>query len=436
MKTIYTHHQNQVYWQEEERTIVTHYSNQTIKLYPQYEHQTYDGMGGAFTEASAYNYHLLSAPQKERFMQAYFSKEGLHYNLGRTHFNSCDFALGNYSVLSSPDLATFDLTRDHQYLIPFMLDAIKVSDRTLSILGSPWSPCPFMKDNQEMNNGGTLLREYYELWAETLVMYVQKYRECGIPIDMISCQNEPEARQTWDSCLYTPEEEATFAILLKKACQRAGLEDVQLFIWDHNKDNMIERIEATIENPELLAHIDGIGFHWYGGDHFEAIETVERLCPNKKLYFTEGCVEYSRFAHDQVKNANMYAHDLIGNFKHGLQAFIDWNLLLDLQGGPNHVGNYCAAPILCNPNTQAIELQLSYYYLGHFSKFIQPQAKRITCSSYTHELECVAFKNPDGSLVSIVLNQSDKTHKCQIGTKEQRIEVTLEPQSIMTLIHP
>ncbi|MGL5540732.1 MAG: glycoside hydrolase family 30 protein [Erysipelotrichaceae bacterium] len=433
--TLYTtHYANQQKWHAQPCSIETGYSNQMVRLYPSMTYQTHLGFGGAFTEAAAYNFAQLSSANQTQLLNAYFTKEGLHYNLGRTHLNSCDFALGNYACLEDENLDHFSMQRDHQYLIPFMQKAVAMSERSLQIMASPWSPPAFMKTNNEMNHGGELKPEYYGLWAKTIAKYIHELRACTIPITMLSIQNEPMAKQTWDSCLYSPQQEATFiADHMTTALSEQGLDDIKVLVWDHNKDDMFERVVATFENETTKTNAAGVAFHWYGGDHFEALEMIHALYPDKLLLFSEGCIEYSRFLHDPVSNAEMYAHDIIGNLNAGMHGFVDWNLLLDMQGGPNHVGNYCAAPILCDPKEDQLELQLSYYYIGQFSRYIEPNAKRIGLSRYSSDVESCAFENEDGSIAVVMLNRSEKDLDFKVALHEHNVPVHLAAHSIATL---
>lgn len=185
--------------------------------------------------------------------------------------------------------------------------------------------------------------------------------------------------------------------------------DVKINIWDHNKEKILERAAESFGVEGAREAVDGIAFHWYTGEHFDALAEVRRQYPDKELIFTEGCVEYSRLAaDDQVRHAEMYAHDIIGDFNAGMNGFIDWNLILDQQGGPNHVGNYCDAPVMCDVDADTIDVKRSYYYIGHFSRFIRPGAKRILVSKYSPDIEATAFRNEDGGKVLVLLNRSDR----------------------------
>jgi len=440
MRYIVTDDREKKYWQETEAEMAAvEDCMHVVNVYPDTAGQPIEGFGGAFTEAGAYNYSLLEEALRRQVIEGYFGREGLRYNLARTTIHSCDFALGNYTYIEEGDreLKTFSIAHDREYMIPMIKAAAAVSDTPIHILASPWSPPAFMKTNGDMNNGGKLKREYYKTWAEYIVRYLSAYAKEGIRIDAVTVQNEPEAVQTWDSCVYTPQEEAEYAAgYLVPALRAAGLSDVKVFVWDHNKESVYDRVKAMFQKEPVRACVDGAAVHWYTGDHFEAVAAVRKMYPEKKIYFTEGCVEYSRFADSgEVQKAEMYAHDMIGNLNAGVEAFFDWNLLLDEKGGPNHVGNFCAAPMMCAPGEGKLEKRLNYYYIGHFSRYIKRGARQIMTSRYTDQIETAAFLNPDGERVVVVLNKTDEKHAITLREEGMGISMPIEAHTIMTFLY-
>ncbi|MBO5146325.1 MAG: glucosylceramidase [Lachnospiraceae bacterium] len=407
-----------------------------INVYPDVTYQQMRGFGGAFTESAAYNYAGMSEAKKKELITAYFGAEGLRYSFGRIHMNSCDFSLGNYTYVEENDteLKTFSIAHDYEQIIPMIKDAQAESGRQMEFLLSPWSPPAFMKTNGEMNHGGSLKKEYYPVWAEYFVRFIKAYREAGISIGFLTVQNEPMAVQTWDSCIYTAEEEGLFVReYLGPALEKAGLSDIGIFVWDHNKEEAYQRFKDTVADEETRKYVKGAALHWYTGDHFEAIELIRKSYPDKEVFFTEGCVEYSRFADSgEVEKAEMYAHDILGNLNAGISASLDWNLFLDEKGGPNHVGNFCAAPIMCNTAEDTYEKRLTYYYIGHFSRYIEPGAVRIGVTRYSDAVEATAFLNPDGERVLVLLNKTDKSVPVTVREAGCGIETVLEPHSIHT----
>lgn len=408
-----------------------------IKIYPDIKEQKITGFGGAMTEASAYVFSRMSNEKQKELLELYFGETGNQYNFARLPIQSCDFSLGNRSYVEEGDeeLKSFSIAEDFRYQIPLIKKALE-KNKEIQFLASPWSPPAFMKTNNDMNHGGKLIEKYYSAWAKLMVKYLLAYRAEGIVISRITVQNEPAAEQEWDSCLYTGEEEGIFAVChLRKELDKAGLTDVKILIWDHNKDQIIERCEQSFAVEGAKTAIAGIAYHWYSGDHFEALQYVSRKYPDKEIIFTEGCVEYSRFAaSDQTENAEMYAHNIIGDLNAGMSGFLDWNLLLDHQGGPNHVYNFCDAPIMCNCDADTIDVKLSYYYIGHFSRFIKPGAVRLLTSSYNKALECAAFENPDGERLAVILNAGEEEQVFSLYMEGKATKMYLEGHSIMTAV--
>jgi glucosylceramidase len=376
--------------------------------------QRLEGFGGAFTEAAATTWLKLSPGQREAFLNACFDPVAGHgYTLCRVHMNSCDFALGNYAHVEREDdfeLASFSIDRDRQALLPMILAAQRTvlkAGRELKLLVSPWSPPAWMKDSGRMNDGGRLRPDCRAAWAQCFVRFIRAYEAEGVPVWGVSVQNEPEARQRWDSCLYSAEEERDFVRdHLGPALHNAGLGHVRIVVWDHNRDAMVERASVMYGDPEAARYVWGTGFHWYMEDHFDHVQLVHDAWPDKQLLFTEGCQEggphWGRW-----ELAERYARSIINDLNRWTVGWIDWNLLLDEQGGPNHVGNYCSAPLLAVPHEDGLHPQSSYAALGHFARFVQPGAERVLCAATREALECTAFANPDGSLAVVVLNRTD-----------------------------
>lgn len=410
--------------------------NHAVNLYPQVKYQEIMGFGGAITEAAGYVFSRMNEEKQQEILDACFGYEGNQYTMARVSIDSCDFALGNYSAVSDAKdetLATFTLKRDEQYVLPLLGRAQETAKTNLTLMLSPWSPPAFMKSNGQKNGGGYLLPQYYERWANYICRYIQDYKARGYNVAMITVQNEPKAVQTWDSCVYTAEEEKAFLRdFLYPALEKKGLTDVGVYIWDHNKERVYERARDIIDD-NTVKMVKGVAFHWYSGEHFDAVRLVAEQFPDKNLVFSEGCVEYSRFgAENQLNHARMYAHDIIGNLKAGMHGYLDWNILLDAKGGPNHAGNFCEAPLMCDPVQNTVEKKLSFEYIGHFSRFIRPGAKRIASSAYTDKLDTVSFLNPDGTLICVLLNKTGKALPAVIRINGQAVSFSLAANAIVT----
>ncbi|MEK8127283.1 glycoside hydrolase family 30 protein [Paenibacillus filicis] len=411
--------------------------NQLINVYDDVEYQEFIGFGGALTEASAVSIAKLSEDKQNEILQAYFDKEsGIGYTFCRSHINSCDFSLGNYAYVEEedPTLENFDISRDREAIMPLISKAAQTAGAEFKLFSSPWSPPAWMKTNGEMNNGGKLKPEYQEAWAQYFVKYIQAYEAEGIPIWGLSVQNEAKAKQIWDSCIYTAEEEKNFVRdYLGPALEQNGLGHVKVMIWDHNKERVYDRAKVAFEDAAASKYIWGIGFHWYSGDHFEALTAVHDRFPDKALVFTEGCQEGGVHL-GSWKTGERYGHDIMGNLNNWMSAWTDWNVVLDEQGGPNHVGNYCDAPIIADTVNNEVIYESSYYYIGQFSKFIKPGAKRIASSKYTDQLETTAFKNQDGSIAVVVMNRTDKALPYALRYQDQLADTEIPAHAIQTLI--
>lgn len=438
-KIIETDYTNNVFWNERNDWQEQVDMMRVVNVYPDCRYQSIRGFGGAFTEASGYNMTRLPEQVQEEIIQAYFGKDGLRYNLGRTHINSCDFALGNYAYdedESDTELSAFDISRDKKYILPLLLRARDAAQEKIELLASPWSPPAFMKTNGEMNHGGKLKAECRQLWADYIARFLKEYKALGVPVDMITVQNEPMAVQTWDSCIYEVEEEMAFVRdYLGPTLEREGLSDTKIFVWDHNKEILFERARGVLEDETAAKYTAGVAFHWYSGDHFESVALVREKYPDKELLFSEGCVEYSRFADSsEVAKAEMYAHDILGNLAAGTNGYLDWNLLLDELGGPNHVKNFCAAPIMCDTQKGTMEKRLSYYYIGHFSRYIRRGAVRLAATRFSDKVEAVAFENPDRSQAVVLMNRTNEDIWLSLREYDEGISFLLKAHSICTVL--
>tara|TARA_Y100000590_G_C15737559_1_gene1019090 strand:+ start:3149 stop:4501 length:1353 start_codon:yes stop_codon:yes gene_type:complete len=409
----------------------------TIKVNRHKTRQKILGFGGAFTEASASVYEKLGAEKRAEIIQSYFGINGNKYNMGRTHINSCDFSLGNYSYCDTPgdiELKKFSISRDKKLLIPFIADALEATQIPIKLLASPWSPPPWMKTNGEMNHGGKLKKEYRHAWAQYYCKYISAYEKEGITIWGISIQNEPDAKQTWDSCLYTGDEERDFIRnYLGPAMERNNLLHKKIIIWDHNRDIMVERARAVLSDPEAEKYVWGTGFHWYNGDHFDAVQQVHDEFPDKKLIFTEGCQENGPHL-GSWDLGERYATSIINDLNRWTVAWIDWNLILDESGGPNHVGNYCSAPIIVDTQTQDILYQSSYYYLGHFSRFIKRDDRIIESKNETKNLLALASINSSGSTTVVIMNKNNSKEDFNYIEGDKNLNLSIPARSIVTLI--
>lgn len=401
--------------------------------------QTLLGIGGALTDAAAETFYKLPKERQREVLTACFDPvKGNGYSLGRTHINSCDFSSSSYTYVKDgdKDLRSFDIAPDRRARIPFIKEVLATATQGFTLFASPWSPPAWMKSNHDMLHGGKLLPEYYDAWARYYACFIRAYEQEGIPIWGMTVQNEPMATQTWESCVYTAEEERDFVKnYLGPTLQREGLGDKKIIIWDHNRSLMYQRAKVVLDDPDAAKYVWGVGYHWYVGDHFDNVGLVQESYPNTKLLFTEGC--HGPFKASQLNDwqwGELYARSMINDFNQGAVGWTDWNVLLDEKGGPNHVANYCFAPIHGDTHTGRLTYLNSFYYIGHFSKFIRPGARRIVSSSTLDELSTTAFLNEDGSIAVVVLNQTEKSQPFLLWLDGRAAKCESPAHSILSLV--
>jgi glucosylceramidase len=411
---------------------------------PTRQFQTFLGIGGALTDASAEVFAQLPAAKQRELLTAYFDEhQGIGYKLARTNIHSCDFSSSSYTYVDEGDgqLKSFSIEPDRKYRIPFIKQALAATAGKLNIFASPWSPPAFMKDNQDILHGGKLKPEFHQSWANYYTKFIKAYQREGVPIWGVSIQNEPMATQKWESCIYTAEEERDFLKnYLGPTLKREGLADKKVIAWDHNRDLIYQRASTILSDPQAAKFVWGIGFHWYepwsGGEPmFDNVRLVHETFPDKPLIFTEGCVDaFDAQRIGEWKFGERYGRSMINDFNNGTVGWTDWNVLLDERGGPNHVDNFCFAPVHANRKTGEITYLSSYYYIGHFSKFIQPGARRIASSPSRSQLLSTAFRNPDGRIAVVVMNASEKAASYWLWIAGNAAEVNASPHSIQTLV--
>ncbi len=421
-----------------------------INVFDEIEYQTVLGFGGAFTESAAYNYAQLTDEQKQDFLKKTFSREdGIGYNFGRTHINSCDFSLDIYTYVENgdSDLSTFNFDRERKYIIPFIKDALQYCADELVLFASPWSPPAYMKENESPIRGGKLKEEYKKVWARYYAKYIKAMAEEGINISAITVQNEPNAKQTWESCSYSPEDERDFIEqYLDPVLEEEGLGNIKIMVWDHNKERVYDRSKRIFTSEKVKNRVWGVAHHWYSGDHFEGLRLVHEQY-GKELISTEIC---GTIYEDPILLAERYGEELFGDFSNFTSAFCDWNLMLSDKGGPFHnrsdkttacagvvfedKSSGCHAPVIYDTENKELVYTPIYYYIGHFSKYICRGAKRVATTKYNKNIQAIAFKNPDGKLVLIIMNTADCQLPATVRHNDVCTEITVDSHSIVTVL--
>lgn len=415
-----------------------------IFVNPQKTFQTFMGIGGAITDASAVVFSKLPKDKQKELLEAYYSPKGINYSIIRTSIHSCDFSPKSFTYIEEGDaeLKTFSIEADKKFRIPLIKKAISLIGNDLVFYASPWSPPPFMKGKKDMFGGGKLLPKFYQAWANYYVKFIKAYEAEGIPVWGVTIQNEPMAIQRWESCIYTAEEEKDFLKnYLGPTFEKKGLWSKKIVVWDHNRDLATHRANTIFEDSEASKYAWGIGFHWYetwtGAEpNYKSLQSIKESFPTKNLLFTEGCQEsFSQENYYRWSNAERYGDAIINDFNNGTVGWTDWNILLDENGGPNHVENFCFAPIHADIKKGELIYTPSYFYIGHFSKFIKPNAVRVSTVASRSTLASTSFKNPDNTMVTIVMNKTNDRIDYKLIVKNNEVSLNILPHSIQTLIY-
>jgi len=361
-------------------------------------------------------------------------------NICRTHINACDYSVEEYTYVKDGDvdLKTFSIEREKKNILP-MIKMARKTNPDLWLFASPWSPPAWMKDNNSMLHGGRLLPKYYQTWANYFSRYLEEYRKEGINFFGVTIQNEAKAVQTWESCIWSGKEEGVFAAkFLRPTFDKKGFGGIKIMIWDHNKERVMERARESMSVPGANKAIWGIAHHWYSGDHFDNLRMTHELYPDKPLLATENSGGGSVIgATNWWNSVERYAKEAIGDFNNFTTAIVAWNMILDQEGGPvNNRSLGSGAPIVVDTATKEYTVRSTYYAMGHFSKFIERGAVRIGSSSYNDAVKVAAFSNPNGEIVVLVLNTTEKEATPKIRLNDCTSEFKLPAKSLQTMIIP
>ncbi len=440
----------------------------TVKLMPEEKFQTITGFGGSFTEASASLLNRLSKENRDKILEAYFGENGARYSLTRTHMNSCDFSLSNYSyapVEGDMELENFSIEEDRDDIIPMIKEAMAISKDGFKILSSPWTAPPWMKDNKDWR-GGKLLPEYYDTWALFFSKYYEAYKAEGIDIWGFTVENEPLGNNNnWESMHYTPQEMTDFVKNHLGPKLESDGHDVIILGYDQNRGEELKSwVDNMYQDEASAKYFDGTAVHWYAStfDWFpESLEYAHNAAPNKYLIQSEACVDaevpkwkddqwyWSKEAtdwgwdwaaeedkkyHPKYVPVYRYARDIIGCLNSWVDGWVDWNMVLDRQGGPNWFENWCVAPVIVDPDQDEVYFTPIYYSLSHFSRYIRPGAKRIGFESSDDTLMVTAIENPDGSIAVVVLNQDMEAKSFSLSLGEASTEINIDAQAIQTIL--
>ena len=440
----------------------------TINLDTNQKFQTITGFGGSFTEASASLLKRLSNEKRKKVLDAYFSEEGANYSLTRTHIASCDFSLSNYTyakVENDMTLEHFTIEDDRDDLIPMILEAKAISKEGFKIIASPWSSPPWMKDNKNYV-GGKLLPQYNDVFALYFSKYLTAYKNEGIDIWGVTVINEPHGNgNNWESTHFSPKEMTDFVQdHLGPKLENDGWGKVNIFGYDQNRAGLKEWVDEMYRDEKASKYFAGTAIHWYESTFEvfpEALKYAHNKAPNKFLIETEGCIdsevpkwqddawywkkeatdwgwdwasEQEKYLHPKYAPVNRYANDIIGCLNNQVDGWIDWNMVLDKQGGPNWFKNWCAAPVLVDPETDEVYLTPLYYTMAHFSKFMRPGAVKIGCEINTKEVVSTAVQTPDGTIAVAIFNPTDKNYSVELKLDNKSTIISISAKALQTII--
>lgn len=453
-------------------TKITRFSNLGIPVIvtinPEDKYQTITGFGGSFTESSAYLLNLLSKENRKKILDAYFGGGGANYSLTRIHIASCDFCLSNYTyakVENDLELMHFTIEDDKDDLIPMILDAQKTSKEGFKIIASPWTAPPWMKDNKSFV-GGKLLSEFNDVFALYFSKYLSAYKKEGINVWGITVINEPHGNgNNWESTLFSPKEMTDFVQNhLGPKLAEDGWGEVKIFGYDQNRAGLKEWVDEMYRDEQSSKYFAGTAIHWYEStyDYFpDALKYAHKKAPGKHLIETEGCVdaevpkwkddkwywqkeatdwgwdwasEKDRHLHPKYAPVNRYATDIIGCLNNYVDGWIDWNMVLDTQGGPNWFKNWCVAPVIVAPEKDEVYFTPLYYVMVHFSKFMRPGAIKIGCAVNHKEVMATAVQNLDGSIVIALFNPTEEQFSVSINMKKEVKMITIDSKALQTIV--
>lgn len=397
--------------------------------------QEIDGFGYALTGGSAMLMNQkLTAHQRSALIKELFSAEGgigisyLRVSIGASDlddrpFSYYDLAGGKSDV----SLAGFSLGPDTLYLIPVLKEILSVAP-DLKIMGSPWSAPAWMKSNNS-TKGGSLKREYYDAYSRYFVKYIQSMEEEGIRIDAVTLQNEPENPNNNPSMVMTAEDQAKFVRdHLGPAFLAAGIK-TKIVVFDHNCDHPEYPI-AVLKDKEARKFIDGSAFHLYLGE-IDALSKVRNAYPDKNIYFTE---QWTSGKGDFGGDLRWHVRNLIvGATRNWSRNVLEWNLAADPQFNPHTSDGGCTECLGALTIGDSVSRNVSYYIIAHASRFVRPGSRRVA-SNIVDDLHNVAFRDPAGNKVLIVLNDSDTDKTFGIKFRGRIASLTLPAGSVATCL--
>ncbi|CAI4221825.1 unnamed protein product [Auanema sp. JU1783] len=430
-------------------------SSFTLKLSKNTE-QSIMGFGGGFTDAVGINLLTIPKVMRDMIITSYYGEKGLNYVFGRVPMASTDFSTYAYSYDDVPDdfaLKNFSLANeDFIYKIPFIKQAQDLAGDRLKLFTAPWAAPGWMKTNGNMKGAGKLIGEvngkYYQTWTQYFIKFFEEYHKQGIDFWATSMQNEPSngfiPTFQWQTMYFTAEMERDWLKGLLGPAMRGNniTKDINILILDDQRFNVVSWSNTILDDPEAAKYASGTAVHWYEDNETPAsfLTAAYKRHKDHFLIYTESCngyLEHNAILGDWGRARN-YAHSIITDFTNHVSGWVDWNLCLDLQGGPNWVGNFVDAPILIDKDKVEFYKQPMYYILAHFSRYVPVGSKRTedTVSKVHNDIEHVSFLSPEGKQILVLHNTGNENVKLTVQSSVDSFYYSFisEKHSISTFI--
>ena len=400
-----------------------------VTIRPELELGIWQGIGGAITEATAYNFAQLSSKKQQKLLDAYYGKDGADYRWVRISIGSNDFCLEPFEYTKKSNLSDFSIAHDQKWLLPMLKRAVK--QKELKVIASPWSPPSCLKTTHMTRFGGHLKPWRYGRYAKYIGKWLDAYAEEGIKVDYIAPQNEPHAIQKWESCLfsYRGQRRLAYKYLASELADR----DTQILLWDHNKKKFDQVADRLLKGKYVTKYgrdqkVAGICYHWYNGTHADKMWQVREKYPDIMTVSSEMCCGWSPYVAENWANAsNPYYRELLSDINCGASAWIDWNMLLSWRGGPTYCNNACASPVIMNEAGDDFILTPIYDALKKFSQLFPAGSKVVRCDISSDQIAAVARKVGKGYEV-VVANISDDDKKqevdIQLGASKKHLSLS------------
>ncbi|XP_076030329.1 lysosomal acid glucosylceramidase-like [Oratosquilla oratoria] len=444
----FSHHDNNIPWLGKRQVLLVGDANG----------QEFLGFGGAFTDATGVNVFSLPSDMRNQILSSYYGDEGLEYTLGRVPIGGTDFSTHPYTYDDFPEdksLKRFALQmEDIKYKIPMILESLKMSEaggRHVKLFASPWSAPAWMKSNNNIKGKGKLLHKYYGTWAQYLVRFLKEYSKHNVSFWGMTLQNEPTdgllSHFSFNCMGWTPEDQAKWlGKYLGPTLEQEGFAHTKLFILDDNRFFLPKWVDIMMSYPSAAQYVYGVAVHWYTDAFTPAalLDVTHKKHPQLPLLYTEACNgqwpwQILKVVLGSWVRAESYASNIIENLNHWATGWTDWNMALDLEGGPNWAGNFVDSPIIVNKTSNEFYRQPTFYILAHFSKILPLGSVRMDVSVIAEEneglVDHVVFKRPDNAIAVILLNKHGVDRHVWISDmKGHQLDLTIVAHSIMSIL--